>query len=163
MVTSNPQLIWISPGFWMVVIYGGYLTYTSGYKGVMLSLRSGRLKTLGKTYAASGTPRAYWRALVWNGFIALAGGMMAAMMLWDALSAEASFVVLSVLFFGCVLTLSEFVYRFAFRALLTGVIPGKATFYRRDRQPKRYWGSIFFVLSTFLFFLIPTCGAVFVW
>jgi hypothetical protein len=116
MMTANPHLIWISPILWMVVGYGIYAVYRSGYQGVALSTRSGRLKTLGRIYNAQNKPVAFWLAVVWNASVSLSGGLIAGMMLWGAWSADLNLAVYSFLLFGCLLSLSEIVYRFTLRA-----------------------------------------------
>lgn len=151
------HLLWLSPMIGLVLGYGAYLAYAAGYKGVVLPIRSGQLKTLGRTYSAHHRPAAFWLAVVWNAFIALAASCAAVMTVWWALSGQLVLAVLAFSLFVSVLSLSEFLYRLAFRALLTGVMPGIRRFYRRDRQPRRYWGGIFVCLLTFVFPLMFTC------
>lgn len=151
MQRPSPHLLWLSPMIGLVLGYGAYLAYAAGYRGVVLPLRSGQLKTLGKTYTAQDAPAAFWLAVAWNGFIALAASIAAGLTLWWALSAEPVLSVLALSLFVSVLSLSECLYRLAFRALLRGVMPGKRRFYRRDRQPGRYWGNILACLLSFVF------------
>lgn len=157
MQKPSPHLLWLSPMIGLVLGYGAYLAYASGYQGVVLSIRSGRLRTLGRTYSAGRAPAAFWLAVAWNAFVALAACIAAAMTLWWAASAEVVLSVLAFSLFVSVLGLSELLYRLAFRALLRGVMPGKHRFYRRDRQPRRYWASILACLLAFLFPLMFTC------
>lgn len=141
----------------LVVGYGAYLAYASGYRGVVLSLRSGQLKALGRTYTVRDKPAAFWMTVAWNAFITLAASFAAVLTVWWALRAEVVLSVLAFSLFVSVLSLSEFLYRLAFRALLTGVMPGLRRFYRRDRQPGRYWASILVCLLSFLCPLMFTC------
>lgn len=157
MQKPSPHLLWLSPMVGLVVGYGAYLAYAAGYHGVVLSIRSGRLRTLGRTYSVGRAPAAFWLAVAWNAFIALAAGIAAGMTLWWAASAEVVLSVLAFSLFVSVLCLSEFLYRLAVRALLRGVMPGRRRFYRRDRQPRRYWGSILACLLAFLVPMAFTC------
>lgn len=133
----------------LVLGYGAYLAYAAGYRGVVLPIRSGQLRTLGKTYTLRDRPAAFWLGVAWNGFIATAASLAAAMTVWWAARADAELSVLGFFLFVSVLSLSEYLHRLAFRALRTGVIAGRRRFYRRDRQPGRYWGNILACLCAF--------------
>jgi hypothetical protein len=138
----NPHLIWFTPFFWIVVGYGAYQAYASGFRGVALSLRSGRVKTLGKIYRAQNKPHAFWFVILWNALIAIASTLAAVGMIWAAWAARLHLAMLALLLCVSVGSLAEIQYRIAFRALLKGVMRGKYCFYRRDRHPYHFWFRI---------------------
>ena len=145
------HLIWVSPMVGLVLSYGAYLAYASGYRGVVVPIRSGQLKTLGRTYTAQETPAAFWLGIAWNAFITTGAGIAAAMTVWWFIRGEMVLSVLGFFLFVSVLSLSELLYRLVFRALRTGVMAGRRGIYRRDRQPGRYWASILGCLLCFVF------------
>ena len=137
----NPHLIWFSAPFWTVVIYGTHCAYAFGYRGVFLSLRSGRVKALGKIYRARNKPRAFWFTVLGNAWSAIAGTGAAVAMIGAAASAWLNLSILLFVLCGG-LASSEMMYRVAGRALMTGVMPTRVSHYRRDKQPLYFWSRI---------------------
>lgn len=159
----NPHLIWISPLFWMAVGFGTYLAHKAGYEGVVIPIRRGQLRTVGKIYKARNEPYKFLSALAWNALIATGSCTAVAMMVWFAWSAEIWFFVLSIGLLGFIICSSEFLYRLAFRSMLRGVFADRACSYRRDRQPKKFGRGIFSCLFLFLINLFLLSLLITVW